>query len=200
MQFSIIPVAAASSALQSLAGDPTLWYVTRAAAISAYLLFSLTAALGLLRATLRVSRSGGPGTVWFLDEAHQFAALLAVGFLVLHLCTLVLDPVVPFSLSNLLLPVNEPYQPFATTLGVLALYTVAIVALSSWFRRSISYGMWRALHGASFVVFTLITLHGLLDGTDSGQGWMRLVYLGVTGVILLLVVARMLATPAEATA
>jgi sulfoxide reductase heme-binding subunit YedZ len=197
MHLSIFSLAAAS---QALAGDPTLWYVTRAAAISAYLMFALTVVLGLLRTTLRVLRSGGPGTIWLLDEAHQFSALLAVSFLLLHLATLVLDPVVPFSLSNIIIPVNEPYQAFATTLGVLALYTIALVALSSWFRSSISYNVWRGLHGFSFVAFTLVTLHGLLDGTDSGQGWMRLVYLGVTVVVLLFVVARLLATPVEATA
>src|SRR5579884_3254280 len=147
MQLSILSLA---SARQVLAGDPTLWYVTRAAAISAYLMFALTVVLGLLRSTLRVSRSGGAGTIWFLDEVHQFSALLAVGFLVLHLGTLVLDPVVPFGLINLVIPLNEPYQPLPTTLGVLALYTIAVVVLSSWFRRAISYGIWRALHGVSF--------------------------------------------------
>lgn len=189
-----------SRAMQALAGDPTLWYVTRAAAISAYLLLSLTVVLGLLRSTLRVSRSGGSGSIWFLDEAHQFAALLAAGFVLLHLVTLVLDPVVPFSLGNLLVPVGEPYQPFATTLGVFTLYTLAVVLLSSWFRGALSYGFWRALHGISFAAFALVTLHGLLDGTDSGQAWMRLVYLGISVLVLLLIVARVLAAPSEVTA
>lgn len=180
-------------------GDPTLWYVTRAAGISAYVLISLTVVLGLLRSTVRVSRSGGAGTIWFLDEAHQFAALLAAAFLLLHLTTLVLDPVVPFSLGNLLLPVGEPYQPFATTLGVLSLYTLAIVLLSSWFRRALPYGFWRGLHGISFAAFALVTLHGILDGTDSGSVWMRLVYVGVLALVGLLVVARLLAQPSAAT-
>lgn len=189
----------AAGAASALTGDPTLWYVTRAAAISAYLLLSLTVVLGLLRSTLRVSRSGGSGSIWFLDEAHQFTALLATAFVLLHLATLVLDPVVPFSLAHLLVPVGEPYQPFATTLGVFALYTLAIVLLSSWFRGSLSYGAWRALHGISFAAFALVTLHGLLDGTDSGQAWMRLVYLGVAALVLLLIVARVLAAPTAAT-
>lgn len=203
MSMVTLPVDAASQAshaAQALAGDPTLWYATRAAAISAYLLLSLTVVLGLLRSTLRISRSGGSGSIWFLDEAHQFTALLAAGFVLLHLATLVLDPVVPFSLTNLLVPVGEPYQPLATTLGVFTLYTLAIVLLSSWFRGSLSYGFWRALHGVSFAAFALVTLHGLLDGTDSGQAWMRLVYLGVSALVLLLIVARMLAAPSEATA
>ena len=200
MTLSIAAGGQAAQTAQALAGDPTLWYVTRAAAICAYLLLSLTVVLGLLRSMLRVSRSGGSGSIWFLDEAHQFAALLAAGFVLLHLATLVLDPVVPFSLGNLLVPVGEPYQPIATTLGVLALYTLAILLLSSWFRGSLSYGFWRWLHGISFVVFALVTLHGLLDGTDSGQAWMRLVYLGVSALVLLLTMARVLATPAKATA
>lgn len=181
-------------------GDPTLWYVTRAAGISAYVLLSLTVMFGLLRSTLRVSRSGGAGTIWFLDEAHQFAALLAAAFVTLHLVALVFDPVVPFRVSNLVLPIGEPYQPFATSLGVLGLYALAIVLFSSWFRRALPYGFWRGLHAISFASFALVSLHGILDGTDSGAGWMRLVYLFVLALVGLLVIARLLAQPRAAQA
>src|SRR5215471_10898080 len=86
--------------------DPTLWYVTRASAVSAYVLLSASVILRLLRTTRRQ-------VPWWLDEAHRYLALLIAGFVVLHLLSLVFDPMIPFSLLNVLLPVAEPYQPFA---------------------------------------------------------------------------------------
>lgn len=180
--------------------DPTLWYITRATGISAYVLLALTAALGLLRTTLRAAQIGAPGAIWLLDGIHPFAALLAAGFVLLHMVTLAFDPVVPFGLANLLLPLDEPYAPFATSLGVLGLYACAVVLVSSWLRRALPYGVWRGLHGVSFAAFALVTLHGILAGTDSGKPWMWVVYVVSAGVVALLVVVRLLARPQTAPA
>jgi predicted ferric reductase len=73
------------------------------------------------------------------------AALVA-----LHLLSLFLDPLIPFSLLNFSLPIAEPYRPFAVDLGVFWLYGLVIVLLSSWLRRYIKYASWRTLHYASF--------------------------------------------------
>jgi sulfoxide reductase heme-binding subunit YedZ len=183
---------ATARAATTATGDTTLWFVTRAAAVSAYILLTCTAALGLLRATFRASGSRATGAIRLLDDLHPYVALLAAAFTALHLVSLLFDPVVTFSLTNLLLPLDEPYAPFATALGVFSLYTLAIVWISSWLRRSLPYAFWRRLHFFSFVAFALVTLHGILAGTDSSEPWMRLVYLGSAGLICLLVFARLL--------
>ena len=108
----------------ALAGT-TMWYLTRAAAVSAYALLALTVVLGLLRSLVRSVGVRTGGVIWWLDELHQFSAPLAGAFVVLHLTTLLLDSFLSFSLANLLLPVGEPYRPLATGLGVLALYALA---------------------------------------------------------------------------
>jgi predicted ferric reductase len=189
-------------ALASLAGsvagrvatsaDPTLWYLTRAAAVSAYVLLSLTAILGLTRSLARARGVRSPWTIVLLDDAHQFSALLTAAFVVLHLGTLVLDPFLPFSLRNLLVPSGEPYRPLATDLGVLALYALGIVLLSSWLRRRLSYGFWRNLHVLSFAAFALVTAHGLLAGHDTGQEWMTRLYVVASGCVGGLVVLRLI--------
>jgi predicted ferric reductase len=188
----------AAQATAAVSGDTTLWYMTRAAAISAYVLLTGTAALGLLRSTLRSSGTRAPGAIRLLDDVHPYVALLAFAFTVLHIVTLLFDPVVTFSLTNLLVPFDEPYAPFATSLGVLSLYALGIVWLSSWLRRKLSYGFWRGLHFFSFVGFFLVTLHGVLAGTDSGEPWMRLVYFASAALISLLVFARLLSRPESA--
>ncbi len=177
------------AAASTRVADPRLWYVTRAAAISAYVALAVTTGLGLLRS---LARSLGVGISWALDELHQFVALLAAAFVALHLLSLLLDPYLPFPLSSLLLPVAEPYRPLASALGVLGLYALAVVLVSSWLRRRLPYRLWRGLHFASFVAFALVTLHGLLAGADAAQPWMRAVYTGAAASIVFLVLARML--------
>lgn len=182
------------SASSASSASPALWYVTRAAAVSAYLLLTMTVALGMLRSLARdlAIRVG-----WALDDIHQFLALLTGAFVLLHLATLVLDPYIPFSLANLLIPFAEPYRPLATDLGVLALYGLAAVLFSSWLRRRMSYGLWRGIHYASFGTFFIVTLHGLLAGADAGTPWMHAIYIGAAAAVLFLVVVRILAPTGE---
>lgn len=178
------------AAASATTANSLLWYVTRAAAVSAYVTLTGTVLWGIARSLVRVSQVRSRRAIWLLDEAHPFLALLTAAFVALHLLSLVFDPLIPFSLLNLLLPIGEPYRPMAAALGVLALYSLAIVQFSSWLRRYIAHARWRALHYISFAVFALVTLHGLLAGSDAGEPWMRAVYLAGSGAVAVLVVAR----------
>jgi predicted ferric reductase len=169
--------------------DPRLWYVTRAAAISAYVALALATGLGLLRS---LARALGVGVSWALDDLHQFVSLLAAAFVGLHLLSLLLDPFLPFPLVSLLLPVAEPTRPLANALGVLGLYALVAVLVSSWLRRRITHGLWRGLHYVSFAAFALVTLHGLFAGSDTTQPWMRATYTGAAASIAFLVLMRLL--------
>lgn len=182
-----ITLAAASA---STTANPFLWYVTRAAATSAYVTLSVTVILGLFRSLGRVSRLRDTRILWLLDELHPYLAVVTLALIVLHLVSLIFDPLIPFSLLNLLIPLDQPYRPFAVDLGVLALYGMVVVWLSSWVKRRIRYTTWRTLHYTSFVAFALVSLHGILAGSDAGEPWMRLIYFGFAGVVALLVLVR----------
>ena len=172
--------------------DPTLWYFTRAAAVAAYIFLTLTVTLGLVRSMLRSGRARSPWLFWLSDETHQFLAVLMAGFVAIHLLALLFDPLIPFSLANLLVPLDEPYRPVAAGLGVLSLYGLGLVLLTSWGRKRLSHGAWRTLHFLSFPTFVLVTLHGILAGTDTSQPWMLLLYLGAGALFGFLVVLRFL--------
>jgi methionine sulfoxide reductase heme-binding subunit len=177
--------------------DPTFWYLTRAAAMTAYVLLVVTVDIGILRSiagALRVRAS------WALDELHQFVALLAAAFVALHLLFLLLDPFLTFTLANLLLPLDQPFKQIPVDIGVLAFYALAIVLVSSWLRRSISYSTWRGLHYVSFVLFALVTLHGLFAGSDSGLPWTHALYIGSASSVVFLTVMRLLTRGASASA
>jgi methionine sulfoxide reductase heme-binding subunit len=188
----LLPVAAAIKVTSATAANPFFWYVTRAAALSSYIVLTVVVLLGISRSLVRIA---GTRASWILDEIHQFLALLVAALVGLHLLSLFLDPLIPFSLLNFWLPIGEPYRPFAVDLGVLALYGLVIVLASSWLRRYIRYARWRTLHYGSFAVFLLVTLHGVLAGSDSGQPWMILVYLGASVSVILMSLVRLLWLP-----
>ena len=188
-------VALTRATVASSSGSP-LWYLTRAAAVSAYVTITAGVILGLSRSIAGLGRIKTP---WTLDEAHQFLAVLTAGFVLLHLATLLFDHYnsIAFSLVNLLVPLNEPYAPLAVDLGVVSLYGLAIVLFSSWLRRRIANVTWRALHYISFGIFALVTLHGLLAGSDSSSAWMRLIYIVAVAVVGLMVFIRFFAPPSQ---
>lgn len=187
---SVTLAATTATTATTVTANPFLWYVTRAAATSAYITLSVTVILGLFRSLARVSRLRDSRALWLLDELHPYLAVLTLALVVFHLLSLVFDPLIPFSVLNLLLPFDQPYRPLAVDLGVLALYALAVVWLSSWVKRRIKYATWRALHYTSFIAFALVTFHGIFVGSDSATPWMWLVYLGASGIVTLLTLAR----------
>lgn len=188
-------VLAAASMKASDTASPTMWYLTRMMAVAAYVSLTLSVVFGMLRG---IARKAGEHLTWVVDELHQFLATMTGVLVVGHLTTLVLDPFLPFSVLNVLEPLNEPYRPFAVGLGVAALYAMAALLLSSWLRRHLSYRFWRGLHYVSFAAFILVTAHGLLAGSDAREVWMSALYAGAAGGIGFLVLMRLLGKSAGA--
>lgn len=189
------PLAGLATALSGLTarasaatGNTFMWYATRAAAVGAYVLVTLTVLFGLARSLAHVARIR---VSWLLEENHQTLAAITAVFVALHLLTLMLDPLYQFTPLNLIVPVGEPYAPFAVALGVLALYGLVATLVSSWLRHKMSYGAWRTLHYITFAVFWLVTAHGLLAGSDTGEAWMMVIYIVSAGLVSLGIVARL---------
>jgi sulfoxide reductase heme-binding subunit YedZ len=181
------------AAVSATAANPFMWYVTRAAASSSYITLTLLVILGITRSMTRLS---GARVSWWLDETHQFLALLTAGLVGLHLVSLLFDALIPFSLVNLLVPVAEPYRPFAVGVGVVTMYGMALVLASSWLRRWLGHAKWRLVHYLSFAVFAGVTLHGILAGSDSSQPWMIFLYVAAAISVGLLTFIRILSRPA----
>lgn len=190
-----LPLASAASLASQAAAatkDPFMWYVTRASATSSYITLSLLVILGLTRSMTRLN---GGRVAWWLDEAHQFLALLTAGLMGMHLVSLLFDALIPFSLANLLLPVNEPYRAVPVAIGVFTMYGMVLVLASSWLRRRVGQKTWRLLHYLSFAVFVGVTLHGVLAGSDSSQPWMIFTYVAASLAVGLLTFLRIFTRP-----
>lgn len=139
------------------------WYEARATGYVAWGFVTISVIAGLLLST-RLTR-GRPTPAWLLDF-HRFVAGASVVFTGLHLAGLVGDTYVHFGAADLLVPFASSWKPGAVALGVVALYLLIAVEVSSLFMRRLPRTMWRKIHASSYVLFWMATFHLLTAGTD----------------------------------
>ncbi len=151
---------------QSLASSQpkAYWDLARTAGLVAYLLIWLSVAFGLV-ITNRFARVWPGGPVAF--DLHQFTSLLGLAFAVFHGFILLGDQYVGYTLAQILIPFTTKTEAFWVGLGQLAFYAMIPITFSFYFRKHIGTGTWRAIHYGSFITFALITVHGLLAGSDA---------------------------------
>jgi DMSO/TMAO reductase YedYZ heme-binding membrane subunit len=165
----------------------TTWVLLRAAGIASFLMLFLSVAWGLVATTSIVTkRVSKPSANLF----HAFVATTGLALLVVHLGLLLVDGFMPFSLASIALPMASDYRPLAITAGVVAMYAVVTVVVSSWLRRSIGTRWWRRLHVLAVPAFTLALAHGVFAGTDTERPWMFALYAASALVVVFLVLVR----------
>ena len=156
-----------------LVASTTTWYAARAGGVVGYLLVSASVLAGILLAGKRRV----PGLPRFaVEDVHRFLGLLAGVFIVVHVGAVALDSVVPFSLTQLLVPFTADYRPLATGLGIVALELLLAVSVTNRLRSRLPYRVWRRAHYATLAVWLLATVHGILSGTDRDQAWLLWIY------------------------
>ena len=139
------------------------WYVARASGVVAWGLAALSVLWGLFLSTKLFGRSVRPN--WLLD-LHRFLGGLTVAFVGVHLVGLYLDPWVTFHAKQLFVPFASSWSPVAVAWGIVAMYLLVAVEISSLARRRIPTRWWRGIHFASYAVYVLGTVHLLTAGTD----------------------------------
>ena len=157
------------------------WYLTRASGLVSWLLLAAAVLWGLLYSSRMIPKRSAPK--WLLD-LHRFLGGLATLFVAIHLASLVADSYVHFGVADLLLPFASSWRPVAVAWGVLALYLLVAVEVTSLAMRRLPRRFWRAVHGSSFVLFVVSTAHMLTAGADAHNE----VLLASTAVIVAAVV------------
>jgi predicted ferric reductase len=169
------------------------WYAVRASGVVAWVLVTASVVWGLLLASRSTTR---PRPAWVLD-LHRFLGALTLVFLAVHLVGLLFDKWVGFGPRELFVPMASEYRPGALTWGIVALYLLVVVEVSSRLMRWIPRRAWHAIHCSSFAMFAMTTTHVLTAGTDARRlptivfAWVS--SLLVVGLLSFRVVARVLA-------
>jgi sulfoxide reductase heme-binding subunit YedZ len=164
-----------------------MWNVIRAAGIGAYLMLWASVTWGLVATTSVFGKHVPKATSVALHQAFSTLGLL---LLVTHLAVLLADSFMPFAWLDLVIPLHATYRPVGVAFGIGAMVLMAVVLLTSWFRKQIKPTWWRRFHALSVPAFSLALAHGFMTGTDSPRPTMFWFYLATTAILLFLVLLR----------
>ena len=146
------------------------WYVSRSSGLVAWALLAASTLWGLALTTRAFSARAGLRR-WLLD-VHRFLSGLAVAFVAVHVAASVADTFVHFGPADVLVPLASSWHPTWVAWGVVSMYLLAAVELTSLLRRHLAHRLWRSVHALSFVLFVVATVHVLLTGPDT-HAWAR---------------------------
>ena len=159
---------------QSLIGQEAkgFWFLSRASGVTGYVLLWASVVLGLLMSTRLSRRSMLSAWAPALMAVHEFVSWVAWGFVVFHAMILLGDTYVQTGWFNLLVPFAfDGGRSVWVGLGQMGFYLMSVVLVSYYVRQRIGFQTWRWLHFATFVLYALVTVHGLLAGSDVDVLW-----------------------------
>ncbi len=159
---------------QSLVGQEAkgFWFLSRASGVTGYVLLWASVVLGLLMSTRLSRRSMLSAWAPALMAVHEFVSWVAWGFVLFHAMILLGDTYVQTGWFNLLVPFAfDGGRSVWVGLGQMGFYLMSVVLVSYYVRQRIGFQTWRWLHFATFVLYALVTVHGLLAGSDVDVLW-----------------------------
>lgn len=187
---------------QSLVGEEAkgYWFLSRASGVTAYVLFWASMMMGLLMST-KTTRLWSTGPTFM--AMHEFTSILGLLFAGFHALILLGDAFIQTDVVQILTPFlmdfgKDGAQSIWVGFGQLGFYALSLILLSFYVRQRISYGVWRWLHFGTFVAYMLVTVHGMLVGSDSQTTFMLSVYAFTNASILFLTLYRVLLMKASA--
>ena len=179
--------------------DPQVWwFLTRASAMVAWALLTLTMVWGVLLKT-RILR-GADNPEW-LTVTHRYISGLALTMIATHMGTLLLDEYISFGWADILVPFATSFEPFAVALGIFAFWAIILIQITALTAKWLPDVVWKGIHLLSYAVILLVGLHSALVGTDVGTPWYTAVSLvlittaTLAGVVRLVIASREKPTP-----
>jgi predicted ferric reductase len=171
--------------------DPKLsWYAARASGLVAWAVVTASIVWGLALSTRLIRRRGIPA--WLLD-LHKFLGTLSVVFVGVHVLALWADNFVYFGPRELFVPMASGYRPGAVAWGIVAMYLLVAIQLTSWAMRNLPRKLWHGVHLTTFPMFIAATVHGFAAGADNANLFVQWVALTAALLVFFLALFRALA-------
>jgi hypothetical protein len=164
-----------------------VWYAARSNGLVAWGLLALSVFWGLALSTKIFGKRARAG--WLLD-LHRFLGGTALIFTAIHVAMIMLDRYVHFTLLSVLVPLTGTWHPDAVAWGIVAMYLLVAVEVTSLIRRRIGKATWRRVHYLSFPLLAVASTHAMTAGTDRHTALMRWTVYLVTGILGVLTLAR----------
>ncbi len=161
----------------------SVWYTSRAAGLTAYLLLFAAVSAGLLQGS---SFAKGKRKA-VVSLIHQWCGWFGLLFGMVHGLVLVFDDYIHYSIWNILIPFTASYKPVWTGVGTITLYLFLIIMLSSDMMKKVGKKVWRAIHFLALPTYGMALMHGMMLGTDVKSTpifWMYVVTATITFILL----------------
>jgi DMSO/TMAO reductase YedYZ heme-binding membrane subunit len=149
-------------------GEAPYWYLTRSTGVVAFVLLTVTLALGVAATQRALATPAWPR--FATQGLHRNVSLLGLAFLGAHVTTTVLDSFVDLSGWSAFAPGASHYRTTWVALGTTAFDLTLLVVVSSLVRTRLPVGVWRGVHLSAYLAWPLAWLHFLRTGTDAVQG------------------------------
>jgi len=189
---------ASPSALRTISTQETLaknetpwaWYISRASGLLAYLLLWLVMFFGLAIRTPGIKKIFSPA---FSYQTHAWLSVQALILVFFHSGALLWDKYLQLKFLDLIMPFHSQTYTTEITLGILGIYLMLILILTSYFRKFFSQKIWRAVHFLNILMFIIVTIHALAIGTDLKSGLLlRNLFIGANIALALLIVINII--------
>jgi len=175
--------------------DPTphlFWITSRAAGIASLVLASLAVSLGLLMSTKLLR-----GRAADLRVTHEILSLSTIAAIVIHAVTLLGDTFLRPSVADIAVPFASGYKTAWMSLGIVGGWSLILLGISYYARRTIGAKRWRKLHRFTALAWLAGLVHAIGMGTDAGQTWFEAMIAIVAIPALALLVLRFSGRPAQ---
>jgi sulfoxide reductase heme-binding subunit YedZ len=141
---------------------PSAIDVSSVLGLTALGMFTAQILMGLLLSTGYNPIRQWPRQRWIkLFTFHNWLGYLGLATALLHPLTLLTSSESGFRLFDVLVPIWSPTQPIPSTLGAIALYLIAFVVLTSYFRRVFGRHRWKQLHYTAYAAAAVFYVHGV---------------------------------------
>jgi sulfoxide reductase heme-binding subunit YedZ len=170
------------------------WLASRASAIVALVLITVSVGIGLTMSAKLMRRRGLGPKLMAVHEQSALVGLIAIG---VHGVTLLGDSFLHPSLADISVPFLMDYKTLFTGLGILGGWLAAFLGLTFYFRRRIGPALWRRMHRATVLVYLLGLLHTIGAGTDASTPWLRW-FMALTAIPIAALFVRRVAGPSNA--
>jgi predicted ferric reductase len=149
--------------------DTILWYATRGAGVVSLVLLTGVVVLGIV-SVMRWQTASWPR---FLTTGfHRNLALTTLIFLAIHILTAVVDPFTALGFEAAIVPFSSPYRRFWLGLGVVGIYLLLAIMLTSLLRPLFGPRVWRIVHWLAYAMWPVALIHSIGTGTDPRFAWM----------------------------
>jgi DMSO/TMAO reductase YedYZ heme-binding membrane subunit len=141
---------------------PTAIDISSVAGLIAVGLFTAQILMGLLLSVGYNPIRRWPRQRWIkLFTFHNWLGYIGLATALTHPLILLTSSEAGFRLFDVFVPIWSPTQPIPSTLGAIALYLVAFVVLTSYFRRVFGRHRWKQLHYVAYAAAAVFYVHGV---------------------------------------